>query len=85
MTRYATPFVVADVVDRANMRVIERGDDLGFAIESFARAGVVVMGGLDDLDGDEAIEAPIAGAIHLSHPAELRAAQGCRMDRDGHA
>ena len=51
----------ADVVELADVGVIEGGDGAGFAIEAF---GELVFG---DFEGDDAVEAGIAGFPDFSH------------------
>jgi hypothetical protein len=53
----------ADVVDRADVRMVEGGDGAGFALESFVEFF------FGNFDGDRAIEAGIAGSVDLSHAA----------------
>ena len=64
--------VAADVVDRADVGVVERRDRAGFLLE--ARPRLVVLGetGRHDLDGDGPIESRVARAIHLAHRAGAR-------------
>ena len=61
--------VIADVVERADVRMVQAGDDLGFALEAFptGRIGREVFG--KRLDGYGAVQARIDGAIHLAHAA----------------
>ena len=58
---------LADVVERADVRVRERGDGPGLALE--ARAALRVGGEFswEDLDGDRAVEAGVASLVNLSH------------------
>ena len=53
--------VRADVVERADVRVVEGGDGTGFALEAL---GELVFG---DLDGDAALEACVARFVNLAH------------------
>ena len=61
--------VVADVVDAADVRVLEARDRFGLAFEPLAHVGRDRFGAGDDLDGDEPIEARIARAVDLAHAA----------------
>ena len=61
--------VGADVVDLADVGMIQRGDSLGFALEAFGK----LRG--RDFDGDVAIQARIVGAIHLAHAADAYGAR----------
>ena len=53
--------LAADVVERADVRVVQRGDRAGLALEAFADVGIAGERGREDLDGDRAIEARVAG------------------------
>src|SRR5439155_23089118 len=63
------PVLLADVVQRADMGMIEGGDCAGFAIESIAELRVARQPGRQDFNRDDAIQARIAGAIDFAHPA----------------
>ena len=52
-----------DIVERADVGMIQRRDSARFALESFAELG------LGNLDRDDAIEARVAGLVHLAHAA----------------
>ena len=53
--------------------MVERGDGAGFLFETGAAAGVVRDIGGQDLDGDVAAQARIAGAVDLAHGARAQA------------
>ena len=57
----------AEVVQDADVRVVQRPDDAGFAIEALAqlRVGRELRG--QDLDRDLTIEAGVDGAVHMAH------------------
>ena len=57
------------VVQRADVRMRERGDGLGFSLEPVAELRVVGDPGGEDLDRDRAIEAGVARPVDLAHPA----------------
>jgi hypothetical protein len=61
--------VLADVVDRADVRVIERAGSLGFALEALERAVVAhdVVG--QKLQRDGAAQPRVLGTVHHAHPA----------------
>ncbi len=61
--------LMAGVVERADVWMIQAGDGLCFAVEALAQIGAVGKVGGENLDGDDAIEACVPGAIHLSHSA----------------
>jgi len=56
-------------VNRSDVRMIERGEQLCFALESRKTIGIGGEGGRKDLEGDVAIEPRIARPIHLTHTA----------------
>jgi len=59
--------VEAEIVDREDVRVGERRDSLGFALESLPRVRVHGQSLGEDLDRDLAVEPGVLGAIDLSH------------------
>ena len=61
--------VLADVVERADVGVIEGADRLGLALEALAPIGVRRRFVREDLDGDGAIEPAVLRAIDLAHAA----------------
>ena len=63
------PLLVADVVQRADVGVVELGDGAGLALEAGAelRAGRQVGG--QHLDRHVAAQAGVVGAVDLAHPA----------------
>ena len=64
--------VPSDVVDRADVRMRERGDGLGFAFEPRAELGIRGEFRGKDLDGDGAVEPCIPRPVHLAHAAGAR-------------
>ena len=56
-------------VDRADPRMVERGEDLRLAAEPGQALRLIGDLGREDLEGDVAPELEVAGAEHLSHPA----------------
>ena len=56
-----------DVVERADVRMIERGHGTGFALEPFAE----LLGG--ELDGDLPTQAGVAGPIDFAHARQRQA------------
>ena len=76
MTRYATAGLrasrrglLADVVERADVGVIELGDCAGFTIEALAELRIDSERPRQDLDRDEAIQPRVARLVDLAHPA----------------
>ena len=61
--------LVADVVERADVRVIERGDRAGFILEPRAEVWLGRQRRREHLDRHDAVEPGIAGPIHLAHAA----------------
>ena len=60
---------VPDVVQRADMRVIERGDRPRFALEPFAELRIRCERRRQDFDRDDAIQPGVAGLVDLAHAA----------------
>ena len=60
--------VRAEVEDREDVRVRERRDGLGLALEAGQRVGVRRQVRREDLDGHLAIELRVARAVDLAHP-----------------
>jgi hypothetical protein len=65
----------ADVVQRADVRVIERGDRACLALEALAQLGRGREMGRKHLDRHVAPEARIAGAVDLAHAAGAERAE----------
>ena len=61
--------VLADVVQRTDVGVLQPGDGARFALEALAEAGVPRSVARRDLDGDPAVEPGVARPVHLSHAA----------------
>ena len=59
--------LLADVVERADVRMIQAGDGLRFALEPLAQFGTICKMRRQNLDGDNSIEAGIAGFVDLAH------------------
>ncbi len=60
---------VADVVERADVGMIQRGDGPRLAIEPLTQGGRVDQGRGQHLDGDHAIQPRVARTVDLAHPA----------------
>jgi len=60
---------VAHVIKRADVRVVQRGDGAGLAVEPIAELGGGGRRGEDDLDGHGAVQPRIAGLVDLAHAA----------------
>ena len=61
--------LVAHIVNRQDVRVRQRGQGFGLALETRERLGVERHGLRQDLDRDVAIESCVPRAIDLSHSA----------------
>jgi hypothetical protein len=59
----------ADVVDRADIRMLERGNRASLALEPRAPLWIGRHVGRQHFDGDRAIEPRVAGRVDLAHPA----------------
>ena len=59
--------LATDVVQAADVRVIQRRDRLGLVRESGAELRVIRQLRREHLYGDHAVEAGVAGPIHLAH------------------
>ena len=59
----------ADVVDRDDVGIVERRGGARLLLEAVQPVGVGGEVGRQHLDGDVAVEAVVAGAIDLAHPA----------------
>ena len=66
-SRLGHKFLAADVMERADVRMVQLGDGAGFALEAFAEVGPVGEMRRKNLDGNEAVEPCVAGFIHLTH------------------
>jgi len=58
-----------DVMERADVRMVQRRDGARFAVEAFAELRIRRQRVRQDLDRHRAIEARIARPIHLPHAA----------------
>jgi hypothetical protein len=58
----------ADVINRADVGMVQRGDRPGFALKTLACQVGAGEPRRQHLDGDLAVEAGVAGAVDLAHP-----------------
>ena len=65
----AGALLFADVVQRADVRVVETGDDARFTLEAFPRVRCLSERRREDLDSDGAIQPRVTRLIHLAHAA----------------
>jgi hypothetical protein len=61
--------LAADVVQRADVRMIERGNRLRFTVEALLHLRVVGEVRRKHLDGDRAVQPRIGRLVHLAHAA----------------
>jgi hypothetical protein len=61
--------LVANIEQRADVRMAQRGDGARFALESRATVGTLGQIPREQLDGDRAIEASLASFVDLAHTA----------------
>ena len=61
--------LVSHVVERADVRMVQRGDRPRLAIEALAPGGIGHVIGPRTLMATDSIEAPVEGAIDLAHAA----------------
>ncbi len=61
--------VMADVVERADVRMVERRGGARLALEALERRGILRELGREELDGDLAAETRVLGAVDDTHPA----------------
>ena len=59
----------ADVVDGADVRIVQRGDGARFLLEALPRFRIGRERAREHLDGNRAIEPRVARAIDLAHAA----------------
>jgi len=59
----------ADVVKDADVRMLQAGNGFGFAIETGAEFSVGAEMRRENFDGNDALEASIAGFVDLAHAA----------------
>ncbi len=61
--------LAAHVMDRADVRMVERGDRFRLAFEARAERFVVREAGRENLDRDLALQARVPGPVDLAHAA----------------
>ena len=67
--------VVPDVVERADVRMLEVGDHPGFTLEAFPPIGIGRRIAGEDLDGDRAAETKVARFVDLTHAPDAEEAE----------
>jgi hypothetical protein len=63
------PFVFSHVVNRANVRIVQRGCGVCFAFEALLRIRFGVDIRRQNLDRNVSIETCVSGAVNFAHPA----------------
>ena len=58
---------MTNVVESADVRVLQVGEGVGFALEPLAEFGLLGQVSGQGFDRDDAVEACVAGLIHLAH------------------
>ena len=71
-----------DLVNRADVRVIERGGGKGFALESFSGRGIILHFRGQKFQRDMAAQLEVFGFVDHTHPAAAELRQNAVM-RDG--
>ena len=61
--------VVPDVVERTDVRMVQRGDGARFSLKALTQLRVRCHLGGEHLDRNHPVEPRVARAIHLAHPA----------------
>jgi hypothetical protein len=59
----------ADVVERADIDMLQRGDRLGFPLQALFQLGIRGKMRRQNLDGDRTVKTRIHGSVHLTHAA----------------
>ena len=66
---FADDVAIAHIVDGDDIGMIQRGDGARFEFEALAAHGIVSHVRRQDLQGDVASEASVAGAVYFTHAA----------------
>ena len=78
-TSHSVSSVLDEVVDTADVRMIELGEDTGLAEEPRFRDGVEAVFGADGLHRDAALQRLVESRIHLAHAALTKRMQHAVM------
>jgi hypothetical protein len=82
MAMNASAALLANVMDRADVGMVERGGGAGLTFESFERLWVVCNIFWQELQGDETPESRVFGLVDHTHPATTELFDDAVM-RDG--
>ncbi len=63
------PLVFSHVVNRADVRIVQRGCGVCFALEALLRTGFSGETRGQNLDRDVSIETRVSGTVNFAHPA----------------
>ena len=74
--------VFLDAVDLRDVRVVERGQQLGLPLEPGQPIGIGGEDVPEQLEGDVAVQPRVAGAIHFAHPARAEDAGDLEVPRE---
>ena len=74
--------VFLDAVDLCDVRVVERGQQLGLPLEPGQPIGIGGEDVPEQLEGDVAVQPRVAGAIHFAHPARAEDAGDLEVPRE---
>ena len=81
---------MTDVVESADVRVIQAGNRFGFALETFAQFSTISKMRWQNFNGDDSVQTGVFGAVNLTHPSGaniredfVRAQTFARKDRHG--
>src|ERR1700680_4161875 len=81
---------MANVVEGADVGMIQAGNRFGFALETLAQFSTIGKMRWQNFDGDDSVQTGIFGAVHLTHPSGantgedfIRTQTFAREDRHG--
>jgi hypothetical protein len=60
---------MANVMERADVRMIQAGNRFGFALETLAQFSTIGKMRGQHFDGDDSVQTGIFGAVNLTHPS----------------
>jgi hypothetical protein len=77
-----SPLDLVDFVDRADLRVIERGSGLRFALKTGERLRIAGNILWHELESNEAVQADILSLVHHAHPTTTQLLDDAVMGDD---
>ena len=75
----------ADTIDGDDVRMLQAGRELGFALEARPEAGAHAELGVEHLDGDEALERPLPREVDRGHSSLAEEADDLVFSAEGGA